>query len=326
MLHVFFTHSNITSIVIYDTVNKLLSEGESVVIVTNRGQKWHSISNERIVDFSNLFIKSLLNTHYFSFLKKVRCKIRQTINKTPFYFYLPTSFDIICQQFQNYKYCKKYFYIEEGTLSYGHGGNYTNHNLYGWLKLYSKKLFGLKTKDFLLGKRFEGTIAISENAFRWNKKERIINTATGYIEANLRDQQDFKNFLIFGYLQNDIIDIEHIIDDIAKYLLKHNINAIAIKFHPRSYFTQPDKIEAITKYVLSKEMNVKVLDSNYIVEKSLFTKGSNVFCVQDPSSLIIYALQGGGIAFLSRIDKGIINNFLYKSFSQYASSSGYIDL
>lgn len=320
MLHIFYTHSHITSIVIYDTIRKLLEQGERVVVITRRSQQWKSEKNVSVVDLSNYTITSLLSISYLKTIKEIKKILTEAINHTPYYLYIPDSYEIVCSILQKSSYCERYYYIEEGSISYAK--SFSRHlRITRRIKNVVKNLCGFSTSDFILSQKFGGTISISEKAFPWNKKERIINSPKSYLENCISGQELFENYIIFGYLNVGISQLHYLVDAICRFIKENHLVSIAAKFHPYSYKVNPSAIKDLTEYMQKKDIDFTILQNDYVVEKALLLKKSNILSVQDATSLMIYALQNGGSAFLFKNGEEME---CYNDYNTYLSESPYL--
>lgn len=314
MKHIFFTHSNITSIVINETIESLLNNGENVIVITRRGTDWPIISNETVIDFSKMIISSLCSSAVIKHIITLSTCVDSIINKEDFLLYLPTSYDEVYYFFQKSKFCKGYYYIEEGVLAYK-SLNFVREdkNLF---KRGIKHLLGYYPDHYFFDDRFIGTISISEKAFQWNQRKRIVNNSETYFKRACNNQRSYSKIVVFGYLSGDVSFYKSAVETI----IQNNggdITNIAIKFHPRSNFVEPQKKNEIIQYILSFSPNAVILENEYVLEKAIFDK-IVIICIQVTSSVLFYNLLMGNKCYLYRkaID-GSVDELAFDSISDY---------
>lgn len=322
MQHIFITHSNITSIVINETIESLLNNGEKVIVITRRGMSWPVISNETVINISDRTC-SLLSLTAIKHIITLPACINTIINKEEFILYLPTSYDEVYYFFQKSKFCKGYYYIEEGILAYtGLKFIREDKNL---IKRGLKHLFGLYPDLYFFDSRFYGTISISEKAFKWNKSKKIINQPYSYFKRVCNNQKSYSHIIVFSYLSGDVSFYKSIIDVIIQNNEGIQSN-IAFKFHPRSRFVEPNKMKEITNYILSSLPQAVFLESEYVLEKEILSEVV-IICVQEESSVLFYSLLNNNKCYLYNISTdGHINEIVFDSVSDYVSYNPSISL
>jgi hypothetical protein len=323
MKYIFITHSNITSIVINETVESLLNNSEKVIIITRRGVSWPIINNETIIDFSNKTISSLLSLKAIKHIFTLSKCVDSIINKEDFILYLPTSYDEVYYSFQKSKFCKGYYYIEEGVLAYkGLKFIREDKNL---IKRGIKHLLGLYPDFYYFDKRLKGTLSISDKSFKWNQGAKIVNNPYSYFKRVCDDQRSYSHIIVFSYLDEHVSFYKSIIDAIFQNN-GGSLTNIAFKFHPRSSYVEPQMKNEITNYILSLFPQAAFLESDYVLEKEILSKVI-IICVQVASSVLFYSLLNGNRCYLYKQSKGgHVKEIVFESISDYVSHNPSISL
>ena len=319
MQHIFCVHSLITNITVYDTVVSLANQGEKVIVVTNRCDTFPLISGVKIVDFSKYTFKTLKSFSSLFLLYKLIKDTKKVINNTEFVLYIPTSFDIVYQIFQKNKFCKSYYYIEEGSISYEKLESLDKMLNADMIKNKGKHWLGINTVHFIHDSvRFNGTLSISDRAFYWNNKTKLVNNPNHYFDIYLSTQNNYNNYIVFGYMQQDTQELKKIVDVIFKKGKFQSNKEVAVKFHPRANILCLEKVLEMKEYINNKYEGTIVLDSDFCIEKSLFQNNSCLYCVNDKSSLIIYSIINGGAAYLCKIVENDVVINTYDSLVTYS--------
>ena len=159
-----------------------------------------------------------------------------------------------------------------------------------------KSLFGIPNRFYLeITNKFLGTISIHEQAFIWNKKRKIINP-TFFDNIN---QTGYKDIVVTGFFSDDILNIKNKLSILINYFTKNGIKEVAIKFHPHVYYNYPQKIEELSSFLqVSETVKFLILPPTYIVELSIIEKHSNIYSLDEFSSLNIYSVLFGGFSFV----------------------------
>lgn len=316
MRHVFITHSNITSIVIYDTIKQLLERGDSVIVITKRNQAWNKIGDERVINCSNVIINSYKSIR-FPYFYYTLCQWKRRIKKEgDFILYLPTSFDEFCFSLQKSSRCKQYYYIEEGSLSYTDPCYHFNPGKRNSVYRLLLSALGFCQNSFWIDNRFAGTMALSKRAFAWNKnKIKIVNNSRDYFDKMCRSQPCFDNLFVFGYL-SDTIETYH---SVLKYVFSKKgliSGSIAVKFHPRSDIIEADKKNIVVKYIQDLWPEVQFLNNNFVAEKAI-QNGVTITCIQNISSLVLYNALESNTSHIVRIENGEFSIFTVRNIDDY---------
>ena len=307
MLHVFFIHSGITIISSYDVVKKLLLQKEDVVIVTSRGVKWSFfLDSLQVVNLDELLRdkgedlnlrKSTIKTIWKQIKdwKLYERSLKEIINNTivkgrEYYMYLPIYLD----EYVRHPKCKGYYFLEEGVFAY-YDRDYLTKISRSTFQTHFKKLmfplFGERYRSIdYEGGIFIGSIAISEKAFPWHKKEHIVCDISSYINDVAHNALPFDNIIATDVLFDDLTTIEKCLDELFSFIKKEHPGSIAIKLHPMMYTKYNEKAVGIEQIICKLDSNVKILPKEYIVENNIFKFHTNIFSVIGLSSLSLYAI------------------------------------
>lgn len=307
MLHVFFIHSGITIISSYDFVKQLLQKDEEVVIVTSRGVKWSFfLDSLQVVNLDELLKGKGEDINLRKSTIKTICKqikdwklyersLKELINNTiikgrDYFVYLPIYLD----EFVRHPKCKGYYFLEEGVFAY-YDRDYVTKIARNTFQTHFKKLifplFGERYRSIdYEGKKFIGSIAISDQAFPWHKKEHIVCDISSYINDVAHNALPFENIIATDVLFDDLPTIEKCLGELFSFVKKEHPGSIAIKLHPLMYMKYKDKADMIEKLISGLESKITILPQNYIVENNIFKYHTNIFSVIGLSSLSLYAI------------------------------------
>lgn len=337
MKHIFYIHSNICSIVVYDSIVQLLNSGDDVIVVTSRNAKWkYLLDKVKVYDLSDIHDeylknKSKHNDNAFYRLWNYETKQRSVlygfckkiINKEEFIFYVPHYALIYAKPFLTSKYMKAYYYLEEGVLSYSPlqylKDKYyypTKYSLHGFLYY----LFGINY-GFMLkkGDRFKGTIAISKKAFLWNDQERIVNSFESYVNSTSNNVNAYDAILVSSSINNKIELNKAVIKESAIYICNKKPGArIGIKFHPSAYSYEKEQCDVISQYIENEltQYNISILPIDFVIEKEIFSNKAEVYSLLALSSLSLYSVQFADRAYYFKCE-GVDNKITLVEIQSY---------
>lgn len=306
MLHIFYTHSNITNIVIAERVKQLLENGEEVLVLTGRNQKWF-YNDKRVqqmdITFHHNYFEGSLKTYYTLQRIKLRKMGKKLLDKCipnkTYYAYIPQMHIPIAHILIKNVYCKGYYYIEEGTLAYVKL-DYI-HSFKRFKKIKDKvaaiitHYFIEDTRSLKICDKFKGTIALSDDAFLWNKKyEKIKSRFETYFEnANIK-QKTYKTIAVLGFLDQQIDTIKKMLEYLCMESRVVESGELAIKFHPQAYTSHIDNLEDVTFFLKSiNNIKIEILSPDFVVEKNIAETDLCIYSVYEASSLIIYNIIKG---------------------------------
>jgi len=308
MEHVFFIHSNICSIVVYNTVKSILVKGEKVRIMLDRSAKWcYNTEGISFIDTTPIMLEynGIIRTGKHSIrnmlkLRKIIKKLEQysanVIGCQDFILYItqyrPPLSSIFCEN----KYCKGFYYFEEGTMSYRTLEYVKKITGYSMFRDLISNCLGLRYHSFFhINEKFRGTISIDNHAFPWNQENRILN------KCETVNTKDFnynikRNIIIMGPMYRNTDNVEEVKTCLG-YLNEKigGLEKMAIKFHPLFSKEEKEKIEKICVYAQS--MGIEVLSNEFVVEFNLIQSKANIYSLFSKSSLALYAFLLGGRAY-----------------------------
>lgn len=305
MKHIFLVHSNITAISIFETVKKYIDSGESVIVLTKRNAVFvYEHPKIQKIDISDFYKNGWLNfrtlkisnfvqnsLRYRKYLREVKCFTEELVGNEDFLLYVPIYFDDHVISLVNNKYCKGYYYIEEGTLDY-QPLNYlykiSCKSVQAYLKKIILPLLG-GSFHFLLevNQKFRGTIGLFDDAFPWNSKwKKYINSPLEYIE--MQKIKKYEIIIVTGYLHSND---DYILEAFKVLLTKlNNYKTIAIKMHPEVFTLYPQKAKRIQSLILQYNPNVSFLSNSYPVEGNILKFHTRIISFLEVSSLSLYSV------------------------------------
>lgn len=309
MKHVFYLHSNICNIVVYDYIEDLINKGNDIVVLTNRGCKFPYFNNRikyydlyemlgkqrrlgSIVSIST-YISLYKYKKYYSQLKVIA---KEVVCGDDFIIYVPNYGIDIVPLLEKNKKCKGYYYIEEGGMSYVDMSvlkKRYNRPLTRLASFFRHFVLGIDTNFQLkLSKNFLGTISISAKAFEWNKKNKIVAELTSYKKTIGFQSYSYDYIIIVSYYRMKLSSLK-----LALETILHHINlsgkknpSIAIKIHPQVFVYYPDYLNSVNKMLDLSFPSIYSLSPDYIVENSIIINNTTIYSLRDLSSLAIYSI------------------------------------
>lgn len=320
MKHIFYLHSNICVISSYDTIVSLIDKHEDVVVISERNTLFPQYNDiimtydiEEVIDkhrkkTSNPLLQIInyrcdLIPRYKEFAKEV-------IENEEFVLYIPSFNMYTIRPFLNNKYCKGYYYIEEGTLSYMSVDSLRKK----YLKrryLQGRVLLDLigagETLDYKIIKNFKGCIALSAEAFPWCKDKKQLTGLDGYYSNTTTENVNIEHLIITDYLRSE----QHLYVSAFKKIIESVLRLggqpqIGIKFHPTAYAYEEVKIQGIMMEVEKeyRAISFKLLPSSFSVEALMYRRHLNVYSVFNLSSLLLYSIMLKSKSYMMTCDRG----------------------
>lgn len=325
MLHIFWVHSHITYLVskkIISIQNILVG---NCIFLLSRG---YEIDDSEIFTIESPFYlnrqnEDLSKTIFFEGqILKTRKRIKQAqsflyeiTGKKTFLFYACHNHNDMVSVITSSKYCKGFFYIEEGLASYleVHPRKLNlfrqffkcffpiYRNFYKALRVSANpSFFNINHPKFLKA------YGISDKTFYWLKPEQ--RTTIGLPFVRISNKPKYDAIIVFdGLVVSHLIKEEtqyHIIEDyIFPFLRKKNYKQIGYKLHPEQYSRE----EAIQiRKLFNKIKNncfVQELNSKEILENYAYSFHSDIICFM--TSTAVYASFCGSkvYSFLPYISK-----------------------
>lgn len=309
MKYFFVVHSNITWLIIKNLIaqEKLPSADCLILIDRNLNIQVDNIQSKNISNFHLYDIKSAKIHHTFSNYqrnKKILAEIDKIINtfclkNETFHFYLPHQKKYVYFAFFTHAQCERFFYVEEGNLSYASNQFDPKRSKFKYLILsilYSIFLANLvppfpRSFDFSHPK-YGGVYCVNELAFpRFpNKKLLPLPFTNQPTLANIRRVWVFGPYVEFGEMPQEV-RIE-LMRKFLNYLIQNNIKQIHYKFHP-SQLLHPDLL-AKTKSVLQEyKEKIELVELEQTVSLGDLAYTSKADFYLNTSSAAIYALACG---------------------------------
>ena len=301
MKHIFYCHSSICIITIYETVKKLSDYNEDIIIILARGAKWfYNLRNVEVIDITDK--KCLFDVIHIRTLKKILLAhknyaemdrmVSNIVGERDFLLYIPVIEPFSISFIRN-KHCLGYYFIEEGILSYQPlqaVRKKRNRNF-----LFIAKFIGIRYYNFYTRfSTFKGTLAINNKAFPWNiYKERVVNRIDNVPLQTSDSYNICYNIIVFSNLfykslkHYSLADYCKAIDFTISQI--SNSNNIAIKFHPRTPHLEKEMMDEILRYVHTNYANITILPDEFSIELNVLNYHSKVFCVFIKSSVFNYS-------------------------------------
>ena len=299
MKHVFILHSNITALCASNYIKHF--SPSNILILTRRGYIWPFEKDlYTIIDISH--IEEEMDISYKSsctFIDRYRKRvdkedmlIKQTrllVNEEDFLLYTPHLDIILARNFIENPFCNGFYYLEEGLMSYTPIKTLKKRYFKQWRKIVFYYFMGWKFYFYYYSKtnKFLGSIGLTEEAFSWNKKEKIVLKLK---QSSEKIDKKIKYLIVCGYLEEDINDINKCIKIVIDNIHSENKEEIALKLHPQSFFNNREKTDVLTNRWSGI---LKVLPSDFIAEELLLSCTPVVFNICEFSSLSMYALKFG---------------------------------
>lgn len=291
----------------YQTVKDALAQSDKVIIITDRSCGWHFFQGKVIVyDFASLFdneYNKRVSFHGLGFfwdyykyrrychhLNKV---VKTIVNEEDFIFYMPSMAKDVTVTFVYNKYCRGYYYVDEGTLAYRNQEllsqmiptNFTNS---------IRKL--LKIEDhyhYEILPSFKGTVSITKEAFKWNKNNtRIVNPIKECVLELKTNMPSFDDVIVTSYFSEDINIINKGIDYTIKFILNSNPDSrIGIKFHPFAITNNNKKTSMVMQCIRNKyNERISIIPNEVSIEAMSLVYHPRLFTLFALSSIILYGL------------------------------------
>ena len=190
MKRIIYIHSNICSITIHRLITEFERKSENVLIITGRGTDWPYRQNSektkivKIEDISDMDVLSIITissvrelftaSKKYSLIKKIANSV---IGDEKFVLYVPHLKIPFFQALSRHTLCKGYYFIEEGTMSYLSPNRLKQIFHYSLSKKIILFLCGIYYDyPYSINNNFKGTIAISDYAFIWNHKNKLLTS------------------------------------------------------------------------------------------------------------------------------------------------------
>ena len=307
MNRIFYIHSNIVTICCYQTVKECLARKEKVIIITNRGCTWPFFKDKvTIFDFAKMFqgedqrkvalhslkaMKDYMNfRRYLSHHNNV---VKSIVANEDFYYYMPSMSMVTSVKFVNNKYCKGYYYVDEGYLAYTPAEKLKKY-IPNKKKNIIKKLFGIEDHYHLeILSNFKGTVSISQDAFEWNVNgERIVNSVNDYIAEIKEDIPYYSDVILTEYLTQDYEIIIKCIDNVVEMILQDNPKSkIGLKIHPHAITYNREKTISVQTYIKEKYAGIiTLIPVDISIEVMSIVYHPRLYSLLELSSIILYAI------------------------------------
>ena len=323
MKKIFYIHSNILAICCYQTVKEALNQNEKVIIITNRQCQWNFFKDQVVVyDFAELFYgytKNRVALHNIKAIKdylkyrRYLCHLNKIVNHIIadeyFVFYLPSMADSMTASFAYNKFCKGYYYVDEGSLAYL-PQDMININITNNVKNKIKRI--LKIDDhchYEINQTFKGTVSITEEAFQWNRdKEKNVNPISECVEELKVGLPSYDDVIVTGFLSEDIDFIIKGIDFTINNILRKSRNSrIGIKLHPYAITYNRKNATLVLVYIKEKYNNrISIIPKDLSIEALSLVYHPNLYSLFTLSSVVLYGLLfKSSDGYLVRNVKGI---------------------
>lgn len=284
-LHIFYSHSWVTQLIIEAYVSKYHISYDDILILSNRNFYECIDPNlkERFVNIRKLRFPSWL--HAIMSVDKIRRFSKWFKNLTgdnEFILYVPHFYPLEVKMMVQNKNCIAVYLIEEGELSYRpqyYINNLPNHHHTALKKKYfnffwdNELLTTLKVPT-IDSKIISGTLQMFKEAFPYSENKTIlINEIQKLVSEKLCFKENVQNILVLTpYVDNLKIEKENYFKDLEKvidYINLRTEDKIYYKFHPNDTMNVRSRTNIIVekfqgKFVLlSDEVSLESLIINY---------------------------------------------------------------
>lgn len=306
MNHIFYLHSNTCVMSSYDMIEKLVKQGESVIVISERKVVFPFF--EGIVkkfDIQEVIDKYRKNTSnivslVFNYRTKLhpQCRVfaENIISGEDFVLYTPSYNMYTIKPFVKSRFCCGYYYIEEGFQAYLTEKTLRKNYLerrYRKGRILMDFVGAGESLDYKVTPKFRGCISLSKFSFPWCN-EKIITGFDGYFSHVPYEDVEIDNLITTDLLKKEIGAIEEsfkvVID---KMLVDNPTMRLGIKFHPSASAYAKEKVARLTEYVKKTypTLDVIFLPAPYSIESLMYHRELNVYCVFGISSLMLYGLM-----------------------------------
>lgn len=316
MAHVFWVHSHITFLMAEMVIEHFKLSSKSIIILTYRGY-----TLPRAIKASTIF-----EVPFYDLKTKEECIEVQNVWKRKlnfnFEFYVPQTREQIIYLIVNIPSCKKYSYIEEGTLSYDYKDSK--------LKVYSHQLLtflGLRKRMRMLdytNKKFKNTFCISSNTFK-GCNSKIILTPNFNKTIHFTDNDLFKkcHIIVFDAIVSfNIVSLEEsnrLLQLIIDNLKANEVKKVFYKFHPEQLREENNTEVTKIKEILTKNSSISFVElPKELILEELLVVNKQVVIYNYLSSIGIYASALGSTVYSvsDRINPKLIQPLTKKKWNQ----------
>lgn len=314
MNHIFYLHSNTCVIASYDIIDKLLSKGENVIVVTERGTgfpffdgKVSLFDVQKVINAYRIHTKTLLGkviNYKTSLHPHCRLFANEVINSKDFILYTPSYNMYSIKPFLYSNHCKGYYFIEEGFMAYLSKQTLQIHFRNRQIKkghILMHLVGAGESFDYKITKMYKGCIGLSEYSFPWCKDNKIITSFDGYFSNIPFEEVGTQNLITTDWLSDDV-EVLKAAFKITIQKMNSNVkqSKIAIKFHPSAFVNEKHKIDEIVNYIHKEFCGIDffLLPASFSVEALLYYRRINLYCIFGVSSLQLYAIMLKSTAFM----------------------------
>ncbi len=306
MNHIFYLHSNTCVMSSYDMIEKLVKQGESVIVISERKVTFPFFEGKvKKFDMQEVIDKNRRNTSNIVLLLinyKTRlhpqCRIfaEKVINREDFILYTPSYNMYTIKPFVNSRFCLGYYYIEEGFQAYLSQKTLRKNYLdrrYRKGRILMDFVGAGESLDYKVTPKFRGCICLSDFSFPWCN-EKIIAGFDSYFSQVPYEDVEIDNLITTDLLKNEIGVIEESFKVVIDQMLADNPTMrLGIKFHPSAFAYAKGKVARLTEYVRKTYPSLCVifLPAPYSIELLMYHRKLNVYCVFGISSLMLYGLM-----------------------------------
>lgn len=307
MNHIFYLHSNTCVISSYDVISQLLSRNERVIIVSERNTKFPFFEGQvALYDMQETIDKYRNNTHNV-FLLAINYKTslmphceevaKSIIDEQDFIFYTPSYNMYSVKPFLNSKYCRGYYFIEEGFMAYLSEETLRKHyrnRRYKQLHFLMDFIGAGESYDYYVKEGYMGCYGLTDYSFPWCTNNRVVTSFDGYFSNLKIENTDFDCLITTDWLKDDIdILIKAFIATVKEIINNYSPSKVAIKFHPTAFINEKEKIDLILTEIRSEFgfIDFVILPSSFSIEALMYQKIIKLYCIFGLSSLQLYALM-----------------------------------
>lgn len=307
MNHIFYLHSNTCVISSFDVISQLLSKDEKVIIISERNTKFPFFEGQITLYDMQKTIDTYRNNTHNVFQLAINYKISlmphceevamDIIDEQDFIFYTPSYNMYSVKPFLTSKYCKGYYFIEEGFMAYLSEETLRRHyrnRRYKQLHFLMDFIGAGESFDYLVTDKFRGCYGLTEYSFPWCHNNKVVTGFDGYFSNQVFDDVDVKYLITTDWLKDDFDVLKKAFDSTLNEILHNDEHPkLAIKFHPTAFINEKKKINSLIDYIQNKfkGIDLEVLPSSFSIETLMYHHPLNIYCIFGVSSLQLYALM-----------------------------------
>jgi len=220
-------------------------------------------------------------------IKRIKTFGNRLFDYEEYVMYIPQYRNILASSLCKNKFCKGYYFLEEGIGAYA--SIQWNKEAMGYSSFFH--IISIFTgapyyTDYYTNNKMKGTIALSDSAFPWYSGNKTVNKFEYPFDRNVYEKK--RTIIILPPVTKDCDSIKVLLNDLIRHLNADSSNTIALKFHPRTGDKERNGIALIKEFIGNK---VEILPDDFCIEYNLMAEQSAIYSIIVKSSLLVYAIN-----------------------------------